>query len=87
MNPTSSAGVYQGLRSGPSWNQGPFFPQTTICHWSFDISHFPLKKRSLVLEGSKLGLLLRGNHKDDKTKGQRPLLKMENEKWKMINDK
>jgi len=39
----------------------------------------------LVLEGSKLGLLVRGNHKDDKTKGQRPLVKMENEKWKMIN--
>jgi hypothetical protein len=56
-----------------------------IGHLTFLIFH--LKKRSLVLEGSKLGLLLRGNHKDDKTKGQRPLLKMENEKWKMINDK
>src|SRR6185295_14032537 len=43
MNPTSSAGVYQGRRSGPSSSDGPFFMETIICHWSFDISHLPFE--------------------------------------------
>jgi len=77
MNPTSSAGVYQGQSFEILPKLWPLFESKLICHLSFEISHLPFE--AVVLASFR------------EITSPRPktnsVLQMETEKWKMTNEK